>query len=458
MSERTLRRSTRYTLVAVIALAVMAVAGVWIVNAQAQAQSLNTTTVEAAAVPPQLIIDRDFPDPDISRFGDTYYAYSTNSGPNLPVATASSIDGTWTVSDQDALPQLGAWAQPGRTWAPDVSQRPDGSYLLYYAAHSVNPDRQCIGAAVAGSPLGPFVPVGNGPLVCPAELGGAIDAASFSEGDDHYLIYKTDGNAVGLRPGIYLQRTGADGVQFRGDPVRIMENDQDAERNIIEAPVLLKQGGNYVLLYSGGEYWNGSYFSSYAVSETITGPYTKAYRPLMTNDSLDGAVDGPGGADIIRGDTDHIVFHGHLPAGGRGVYVADLGWANDYPVVRGSRVRYEAESGDLNNCRVRTEAHGASQGAVAAYIDHVDSYVDISVFAPSAGRHQVVIGFANGSVDGAQHTLKINGEQSTVVGYPFTGWDNWMELGVAVELESGWNTIRLNHRSSYAELDYIEVS
>lgn len=458
MPERTLRRSTRYTLVAVIALAVVAVAGVWIANAQAQAQALNTPTVEAEAIPPRLIIDRDFPDPDVSRFGDTYYAYSTNSGPNLPVATASSIDGPWSLAQRDALPQLGSWALPGRTWAPDVSQRPDGTYLLYYTAHSLNPDRQCIGAAVAETPTGPFQPVGDTPLVCPSELGGAIDAASFSEGDDHYLIYKTDGNAVGLRPGIYLQPTSTDGLQLFGEPIRIMENDQDSERNIIEAPVLLKQGGNYVLFYAGGEYWNGSYFTGYAVATSVGGPYTKAYRPLMTNGSLDGAVDGPGGADIVRGDTDHIVFHGHLPSGGRGVYVADLGWANDYPVVRGSRVRYEAESGDLNECRVRTDARGASQGAVAAYIDHSNSYVDLSVFTPSAGRHQVVIGFANGSVDGARHTLTVNGEQPTVVSYPFTGWDNWTELGVVVDLATGWNTIRLNQRASYTELDYIEVS
>ena len=450
-----MRRSTRYLLTIAAAMATVVAGGLWMAPGPITAEDVGVV-----AEAPQLLIDQDFPDPDVNRFGDTYYAYATNTGGrNLPVATAPSVDGPWSVSDADALPQLGAWAQPGRTWAPEVSQRPDGGYLLYYTAHSINPDRQCLGAAVSDSPLGPFEPVGDGPLVCPADLGGAIDAGTYSEGDDHFLLYKTDGNAVGLRPGIYLQRTTPDGLTFDGDAVRIVDNDQDAERGIIEAPVLVKQGDHWVLLYAAGEYWNGSYYTGYATSTSITGPYEKAYRPLMSNLSLDHAVDGPGGADIVRGDTgDHIVFHGHLPSGGRGVYAADLGWANDFPVVRGSRVRYEAESGTVNNCVVRHNAVGASQKAVVAYIDHADSHVEVTVYTPTAGGHTVVVGFANGSADGAEHAVSVGGTSFGTVTYPYTGWDNWAQAAVGVELSAGWNTVRLMHHRHFAEIDYIEVS
>lgn len=58
---------------------------------------------------------------------------------------------------------------------------------------------ECLGAAVASSPTGPFTPVGSGPLVCTPELGGSIDASSFTDTDGkHYLLYKTDGNANGI--------------------------------------------------------------------------------------------------------------------------------------------------------------------------------------------------------------------------------------------------------------------
>lgn len=449
-----LSRPRRYILTAVAVLALFAAGALAMPSAQAE-------SVDVQAQAPELVIDQNFPDPEVNKFGDTYYAYATNTGGvNVPVATASSVDGPWTVEDQDALPELGGWAQGGRTWAPDVSERPDGSYLLYYTAHSIDPDRQCLGAATSDSPMGPFEPVGDGPIVCPADLGGAIDASSYSEGDEHYLIYKTDGNAVGLAPGIYLQRTDAAGTSFEGDPVRIMENDQDAERGIIEAPVIVKQGDSYLLFYSGGEYWNGSYFTSYGMSDSLSGPYEKAYRPLMTNGSLNRAVDGPGGADIVQGDDgDHIVFHGHL--GGedqRGVYVADLGWANDRPVVRGSKVRYEAESATLNNCEVRENAAGASQGAVAAKIDYSDSYVEFEVYTPSAGAHTLTVGFANGSGGEAQHSLTVNGDASGEVTYPSTGWDNWEQVDVDADLTAGWNTIRLTHDQAYAELDYLEVA
>ncbi|ADD43586.1 family 43 glycosylhydrolase [Stackebrandtia nassauensis] len=413
---------------------------------------------DAKAVAPQIVIGGNFPDPDVSKFGDKYYAYATNGGQNLPVATSDKPGGEWAMTGADGLPKLGAWAQPGRTWAPDVSQRPDGSYLLYYTAHSISPDRQCIGAATSAKPEGPFEPVGDKPIVCPADEGGAIDASSFTDGDKHYLIYKTDANAIGKPPVVYLQETSADGVNFIGDRIEILRNDQDAERGILEAPVMVKQGGNYVLFYAGGEYWNDSYFTSYATSTSLTGPFKKAFRPLITGSSVDGAVNGPGGADVVRGSdgVDHIFFHGHV-GDGRSVYLADLGWAGDLPVVRGSRVRYEGENGKVNNCKVRDNAAGASQGKVVAYIDHADSYVDIDVYTPSAGNHTVSVGFANGSQEPSSHKVSVNGTEVGAVTYPITGWDNWQQANVDVDLKAGWNTLRFGKGTAFAELDYIEV-
>jgi len=134
------------------------------------------------------------------------------------------------------------------------------------------------------------------------------------------------------------------------------------------------------------------------------------------------------------------------------------GWAGDYPVVRGSRVRYEAERGALNHCVVRINAAGASQGAVVAYIDYPDSWVDLTVFAASAGNHTVHVGYANGSGATATHSLQVNGGPATVVSYPVTGWDNWQQVAVDVDLNAGWNTLRFTHRDLYAELDYAEVA
>ncbi len=93
-------------------------------------------------------------------------------------------NGPWTIRG-DAMPggPSASWAQPGRTWAPDVYPNPTAAYTLTYTAWHKASGRQCIGVATATSPLGPFTPVGSQPLICPLDQGGAIDANTFVAND-----------------------------------------------------------------------------------------------------------------------------------------------------------------------------------------------------------------------------------------------------------------------------------
>jgi arabinan endo-1,5-alpha-L-arabinosidase len=307
-------------------------------TAGAMKDGLATRAVTA----PKILIRRDFPDPDVSRFGGAYYAYATNTGGrNVPVASAPAAGGPWRIRG-DALPRLGAWATAGRTWAPDVSRRADGRHLLYYTARSTATGRQCIGAALADAPAGPFRPIGAGPLICDAGEGGDIDASSFVDGDGtRYILYKNDGNAIGVPTRIWLHRTAADGITLRGGRAELLRNTTGAERGIIEAPILVKVGGRYVLLYSAGQFGGDAYFTGYATATALTGPYTKAPRALMTKASTGGAVRGPGGADVVRDPAgDHIFFHGWIDNNSaRAMYAAAIAWPNGRPVVHGSRAR-----------------------------------------------------------------------------------------------------------------------
>ncbi|MFA1547978.1 family 43 glycosylhydrolase [Actinomadura chokoriensis] len=418
----------------------------------------------AATVPPRAVIAADFPDPDVIQAGSTVYAYSTSSSAGaVPVASAPSASGPWTMRG-DALPSRPSWAtEKGGFWAPDVSRRADGQYLMYFTAPSAatTPTRMCIGAALSTGPLGPFRPIGDAPLVCDASEGGDIDPASFVDTDGkRYLLYKNDGNALnnGTPSVIWLQEVQADGITFVGPRKELIRNDRAEENGVIEAPVLIKRPTQYVLLYSGGSYCSDEYFTSYAVSSSLTGRFSKAYRPLMTTETLGGAVRGPGGADVLGED---VFFHGWVgdcPGNGaRWTYTADLGWANDHPVVRGSRVRYEAERGMLNHAETRTGAVGASQGAVVAGLDHQDSWVDIQVFAPAAGTYTAHVVYAAGGGD-AQHTVTVNGTTRFVLNYPAHGWDNWQQVSTSLSLARGWNTLRFQHHSRWAELDFVEIA
>ena len=255
-------------------------------------------TAAATTAAPQLVIGEDFPDPEVNQFGATFYAYSTSSGHGrTPYATSSSPTGPWSIRG-DALPTKPCWAGSGGFWAPDVSQRADGKYLMYFTGPSVAAGRMCIGAALSSTPAGPFVPTSDQPLVCNAGEGGDIDPSSFVDGSSRYLLYKNDGNAIGAPAIIWLQPMAADGVTPTGGRVELLRNNQPSEEGVIEAPRLVKRPSQYVLFFSAGIYTTGNYQTSYATSGSLTGPYTRAFRPLLTTASLDNAVNGPGGEDV----------------------------------------------------------------------------------------------------------------------------------------------------------------
>ncbi|MEV6394724.1 family 43 glycosylhydrolase [Streptomyces sp. NPDC051907] len=434
----------------------------------ALAMSLAAAPAGAAAGGP--VLDQDFPDPDLLAVNGTYHAYATNAyGRNIQHATSRDLV-DWTVDEADVLPVLGAWAsvEPrGKVWAPEVFDNGDG-YTLQYTARDRASGKQCIGAALSSSPDGPFRPVGDGPLVCPVAQDGAIDAGSYTEDGRRYVLWKNDANCCSKgETWLHLQQTTPDGARTTGEPVRLVKQDRDWEGELVEAPTLVKRAGHYVLFYSADAYVDERYKTSYAVADRLTGPYTKAAAPLMTTASFSGTVVGPGGQDVVTGPDgrDRIVFHGWRGDGARhrAMYVADLGFANGLPVVRGSKVLYQAENARVHNALVR-DAVGAGDGRAVGHIDHPDSYVEFAVFAASAGAHTLSVRFGNGSLDGAgspaaaSHRLSVNGRDAGVVAYPHTGWDRWDTVQAALTLRDGWNTVRLAKGELYTELDSIDVA
>lgn len=426
----------------------------------------------AAALGPAVaapVLDREFADPDVVKVGGTYHAYATNGdGKHVQHATSRDLE-RWKADSGDVLPVLGGWAAPRRdlVWAPEVFDTGDG-FTLHYTAHDRASDRQCIGVARSSSPDGPFRPVGDGPLVCPAAEGGAIDASGYTEGGQRYLLWKNDGNCCGMDTWLHLQPVSWDGTRTTGDPVRLIRQDPDptVEGGVVEAPTLVKRAGQYVLLYSAGDYSGDHYRTGYAVARSLTGPYTKAAKPLMTTETLSGTVRGPGGQDVVTGPNgrDRILFHGWLADPRRRVmYAADLGFADGYPVVRGSKVVYQAENALVHHAAVR-DAPSASDGRAVGGIDHADSHVEFTVFAASPGEHRLSVWFGNGSQDGtgspaeATHALAVNGTAAGPVRYRHTGWDRWSVVDTTVSLREGWNTIRLSKGEHYAELDGVEVA
>jgi arabinan endo-1,5-alpha-L-arabinosidase len=282
------------------------------------------------------VIDQDFPDPDVLEVDGTYYAYGTNSGnQNVQVATSTDLE-SWEVLGEDALPELPSWVVPGKTWAPEVTQIGSG-YVMYATTTNFDPTLQCIAAATAEDPAGPFKFAGDEMLVCPEDEGGAIDASTFLDEDGtRYLLWKNDGNCCGLDTWLQIAPLSDDGLSLDGKTTKLVKQDQPWEGNLVEAPTLVEHDGTYVLMYSANDYGSDAYAVGYATADSPTGPFTKADEPLLTTDASEGRFVGPGGQDVVTAPdgTDRLVFHSWDAAFlQRGVNVVPLEWTDGRPEV-----------------------------------------------------------------------------------------------------------------------------
>ncbi|KAJ5746174.1 arabinan-endo 1-5-alpha-L-arabinase [Penicillium odoratum] len=284
-------------------------------------------------------IDSNFPDPCVIQTNDGYYAFATNgNGVNVQVASSSDFSSWDLMSGTDAMPgPFPSWiASSPAIWAPDVIQRADGTFVMYFsAASSEDSSKHCVGAATSTSITGPYTPE-NSALACPLDQGGAIDADGFSDGGNYYVVYKIDGNSLDgdgtthATP-IMLQGLNSDAVTPNGGSTQLLDRD-DADGPLIEAPSLANVDGTYYLSFSSNMYDTTNYDVSYATASALTGPYTKVQAPdaplLVSGDPSNvGNLAGPGGADF-NGDASKIVFHafenGQNIDDGRAMYVADI--------------------------------------------------------------------------------------------------------------------------------------
>ncbi|KAF2708997.1 glycoside hydrolase family 43 protein, partial [Pleomassaria siparia CBS 279.74] len=317
-------------------------------------------------------LSTNFPDPDLFEHNGTWFAFATNSAAgivnsnmqlagtglgaaNVQLATSTDLN-NWTLHNpaDDPLPTLGDWVANGtmkaeadptvlvrraNVWAPDVLQRADGSFVLYYAAAAATVDPlHCVGAATSDELQGPYKPLST-PLACPTELGGAIDPASIIDADGTiYVAYKVDGNAKGnggdcgnsIPPlhstPILLQKMEKDGVTVSGTPTTILDRtDQDGP--LVEAPGIIRSDdGVYFLFFSSGCTRLPSYDLKYATSQNIAGPYTRASEPLLKTGDM--GLSAPGSASVRRNGSGWLMaFHARINTnvgGVRAMYIATL--------------------------------------------------------------------------------------------------------------------------------------
>ena len=287
------------------------------------------------------VYDRNFPDPGVLKVGDTYYAYGTNDGDrNVPLLTSTDLV-HWS-GPVEVMPELGEWAYPGNTWAPEVLRVSDDRFVLYYTARSPDANLQCVGTAVADNPRGPFRDRSDKPLICQEDEGGSIDASPFRDPDGTLSLYwKNDGNHIDAPTHLYGQRLSYDGLRLKGEPVRLLTNHALWHGHVIEGPQMHVREGRYHLFYSAHAYDSSNYAVGYAVCEGPLGPCHDApENPILKTGP--GAA-GPGHCSLVVGPDgkDWLLYHAWPPDAvgssdpGRTMWLDKVAWANAKPVIRG---------------------------------------------------------------------------------------------------------------------------
>ena len=108
------------------------------------------------------------------------------------------------------------------------------------------------------------------------------------------------------------QVSPSDGYTTIGSAIQLLDR-SEADGPLIEAPSLVKAAdGTYLLFFSSNCYAGSQYDTSWAYSDAVTGPWTKAQgadgAPLLVTGDDNGALYSPGGLTVAT-DGVHVVFH-----------------------------------------------------------------------------------------------------------------------------------------------------
>ncbi|MEU2337279.1 family 43 glycosylhydrolase [Streptomyces sp. NPDC013172] len=247
-------------------------------------------------------------DPNIVRFGDTFYLYPTTDGYDGWSGTRfkaySSTDLVhWT--DHGVVLDLGpdiGWAD-SRAWAPTIAEK-DGKYYFYFCADAN------IGVAVADSPTGPFKDALGKPLLAAGDFSGQmIDPAVFTDDDGQSYLYFGNGHA-------YVVPLNADMTSL--DPAKVRDITPSGYN---EGSFVIKRNGIYYFMWSENDTRDENYRVAYATGPSPTGPWTK--RGVILSKDLSLGIKGTGHHSVVHvPNTDdwYIAYHRFAIPGGDGTH------------------------------------------------------------------------------------------------------------------------------------------
>lgn len=273
-----------------------------------------------------------FADPFAWRSGNEYFAIGTG-----PEEAAGSKEARIfpLLRSRDLVhwtPSARALVRPdvdGDTfWAPEIAHA-EGRFWLYYSVGHADKDHQ-LRVASSTAPEGPYVDCGA--LTNVSEVPFAIDPHPFRDDDGRWYLFHardfldTDAHSragtalvvhelesmTRLSPnGRTVLRAHYDWQLFKAN--RLMYG-RRFDWHTLEGPFVVKHGGRYYCLYSGGCWEGDTYGVDYGVADHVLGPYDDrgAENGPRVVRTVPGRVLGPGHCSVARAPDERthvLVYH-----------------------------------------------------------------------------------------------------------------------------------------------------
>ncbi|RWA11286.1 hypothetical protein EKO27_g3816 [Xylaria grammica] len=252
-----------------------------------------------------------YADPDTEFYNGKYWVFPTSSyayGEQTYLDAFSSLDlVNWEKHENILTIKDVKWATKA-VWAPAPISR-HGKYYLYFGANDIQegePEAGLIGGigvAVAGKPEGPYVDAIGKPLIGEYHNGAQpIDQDVFIDDDGQaYIFYggHSHCNIAKLNDDMISIGQFDDGTSFK----------EITPEGYVEGTQMIKRNGKYYLMWSEGGWTGPNYSVSYAMSDSVMGPFTKLAK-ILEQDPAVAKGSGHNGVIHVPGtDIWYIIYH-----------------------------------------------------------------------------------------------------------------------------------------------------
>ena len=255
------------------------------------------------------VVDGWYADPESRVYGDTVYMYVTNSLPyeeqlNLDLVTTSDLENFEVYRNILDMPTYkGAYKA---IWAPTVIDK-DGKYYIIFAANDIHSESEVGGLyiGVCDDPHGPFknvFPDGRPLINNIFNRAQPIDAHLFRDDDGKiYLFYGGWRHMM-----VCVMNDTMDGFLPMPEPSFGGIAREITPTDYVEAPYVMKIDGKYHLMYSTGDWVNGTYRVKAASSDSPTEPFVYYADVLKAAEIADGP--GHNSAFVFKGEH-YVAYH-----------------------------------------------------------------------------------------------------------------------------------------------------